>query len=103
MGLCESISNRTQSGDELSLDKFVFQSEVGKGGFARVLCGVFLYTKTWYAVKIVNKSQFSSGSIGQQMLLSELHALKRLAKASHPFIANLHFAFHDMYVLHAEN
>ena len=98
MGICESKLPVGTS--NASIDMFLFQSELGRGGFSKVLCGVFLYTKVWHAVKIINKTQFSTAAVGQKMIFSELEALKRLAlsKPLHPFVANLHFAFHDRYV-----
>lgn len=91
-----SSFNQSPSGDKLSNDKLILQFDIGSGGFAQVFCGVLQSTNKSYAVKIVNTTQFSDTA--KQMLLSEWNALKRLAKASHPFIANLHFAFNDGYV-----
>jgi serine/threonine protein kinase len=90
------LTNQHQdpSRPDIGLDMFIFQSVLGQGGFGKVLCGVFIHTDVWYAVKCVPKARVLGMRTGADMLFNELHALRKLPR--HPFISGIQYAFQDM-------
>lgn len=78
----------------------MFNALIGEGGFGRVLSGMVIRSRTWYAVKEINKYNVTRHQTGLAMLFSELKALQIVTEEpSNHFIVGLQAAFHDKYVL----
>ena len=61
-----------------------------------MLSGMIIKTRTWYAVKEINKYNVTQHQTGLAMLFSELHALQIVNAHPHRnFIVGLQAAFHD--------
>ena len=74
----------------------IFNALIGEGGFGRVLSGMVIKTRTWYAVKEINKYNVTQHQTGLAMLFSELNALQIVTEEpSNHFIVGLQAAFHD--------
>jgi serine/threonine protein kinase len=82
----------------LSIVDFLFSYCIGKGGFAKVTPAMHIPSKEWFAMKEQRIVNIVSHRNGIQLVSSELSALRRLGH--HPFIAGLHFAFHDPFALY---
>mmetsp|Transcript_12182 Transcript_12182/g.18403 ORF Transcript_12182/g.18403 Transcript_12182/m.18403 type:complete len:417 (+) Transcript_12182:130-1380(+) len=66
---------------------------IGVGSFATIMKACHLPTKTHLAMKVISIDTITKKSIGMNLLMGELTALKTLPY--HPLLSNLHFAFHD--------
>ena len=78
----------------ISKNSFAFDAVIGEGGFGKVLSGVFLKDKKWYAVKEINKYDIMQHKTALNMIYGELDALKKI---NYVFITGLQSAFHDRY------
>jgi serine/threonine kinase 32 len=84
----------------LGTTDFLFSYCIGKGGFAKVNTAMHIPSKEWFAIKEQSIAKVLSHRNGIQLVSSELNALRRLgSQPGHPFIAGLHFAFHDSVAL----
>ena len=69
------------------------RSTIGVGSFSTVKRAVYIPSKAELAVKVISIKACTSRSGGLNILDGELRTLK--AVGSHPFLCNLHFAYHD--------
>lgn len=77
-------------------DSIIFNALIGEGGFGRVLSGMVIKNRTWYAVKEINKYSVTQHQTGLSMLFSELRALQIVnVEPQNNFIVGLQAAFHD--------
>ena len=77
-------------------DSIIFNALIGEGGFGRVLSGMLVQNRTWYAIKEINKYSVTKHQTGLTMLFSELQALQVVnAEPQCSFIVSLQAAFHD--------
>jgi hypothetical protein len=78
----------------ITKDMFVFNALIGEGGFGKVLSGMLIKLRTWYAVKEINKVGLIEHKTGLSMLFGELEALQKV-NTQNAFIVGLQAAFHD--------
>jgi hypothetical protein len=77
-------------------DSIIFNALIGEGGFGRVLSGMLVQNRTWYAIKEINKYSVTKHQTGLAMLFSELKALQVVnVEPQCSFIVSLQAAFHD--------
>jgi serine/threonine protein kinase len=96
MGQCNTkhVASRSLDGrSKVALDMFLFQSVLGEGGFGKVMCGNFIHTDQWHAVKAIQKKKLLNLRTGMKMLYNELESLRKIPP--HPFVCGIHYAFHD--------
>lgn len=96
----DSCSAMTDSHQEdtsiISKHSFIFNALIGEGGFGRVLSGMLIQDRTWYAIKEINKCSVTKHQTGLSMLFSELKALQVVnAEPKCNFIVGMQAAFHD--------
>lgn len=83
----------------INKDSIIFNALIGEGGFGRVLSGMLIQNRTWYAIKEINKYNVTEHQTGISMLFSELKALQAVnVEPQCSFIVSLQAAFHDRFV-----
>jgi serine/threonine protein kinase len=89
MGSAPTFRKRTSS----EVNNFTFGPTIGKGGFASLRKALHKPSGTVLAAKCIDIRHCISRTKGLDLLVRELRALKKISY--HPFITNLHCAFHD--------
>lgn len=88
--------NQQEETCSINKDSIIFNALIGEGGFGRVLSGMLIQNRTWYATKEINKYSVTKHQTGIAMLFSELKALQVVnAEPQCSFIVALQAAFHD--------
>ncbi|KAJ1463201.1 kinase-like domain-containing protein [Pelagophyceae sp. CCMP2097] len=83
---------------EVTLRDFVLLSKLGEGGFGKVLLARKKAGGTMHAIKVLDKAALlKKGDSTVRHVLEENAILKTL---HHPFVLQLHYAFHDEYRLY---
>ena len=90
MGNIDSVSQQS-SIQKISRSSFEFLKIIGRGGFGRVWKVLHKPTKKVYAMKSMLKTRIIDTK-NEQNVIDEREILSKL---SHPFIANMHYAFQD--------
>lgn len=89
MGNCHQ---REQDSSFSIVSQLNFQTPIGRGSFGIVWRAVYKPTNLTMAVKVFVKSQIPS----KEALLCILKERQILTYLNHPFLINMHFAFHDI-------
>ena len=76
----------------ITKDNFMFHSQIGEGGFGKVVAAMLVHNKRWVAIKCINKFELLKHKTGADMLFGEIQALQRL---KHAYIVDFKFSFQD--------